>query len=83
MKWWDEAVVVRLFLDYLGYVVKRTDNLTSNFPLSIHRLCDGYSASDLTALAKDSALGPIRGDKQLCMSSSGVQAMLLGYVNLH
>ena len=30
-------------------------------PFDICRVCNGYSGSDLTALAKDAALGPIRG----------------------
>lgn len=32
-------------------------------------LTDGYSGSDLTALAKDAALGPIRGKLQLGFST--------------
>ena len=28
----------------------------------IFRLTEGYSGSDMTALAKDAALGPIRGE---------------------
>ena len=32
------------------------------------RLTDGYSGSDLTSLAKDAALGPIRGERE-CASA--------------
>ena len=30
-------------------------------PMVLDRLTEGYSSSDLTSLAKDAALGPIRG----------------------
>lgn len=35
--------------------------LTYFFDIQLYRVTSGYSGSDLTSLAKDAALGPIRG----------------------
>ena len=44
---------LRLYLPILCYILV---TLTS-----LYRMTDGYSASDLKALASDASLGPIRG----------------------
>ena len=46
---------VHMYIGMFSYV---TANLS-------FRLAEGYSGSDLNALAKDAALGPIRGKLQL------------------
>jgi len=42
-------------------LAKQSSPLSENDLAQLARLTDGYSGSDLTALAKDAALGPIRG----------------------
>uniref|UniRef100_F7IED7 microtubule-severing ATPase n=1 Tax=Callithrix jacchus TaxID=9483 RepID=F7IED7_CALJA len=55
----DEAVLRLLLLKNL--LCKQGSPLTQKELAQLARMTDGYSGSDLTALAKDAALGPIRG----------------------
>jgi len=55
---------------YIDPVVKRSKSRLLRFLVCIldlksctDRLTEGYSSSDLTSLAKDAALGPIRGEQ--------------------
>lgn len=41
-------------------LMNQANNLTNDEIIHLAHLTDGYSGSDLTALAKDAALGPIR-----------------------
>ena len=51
-------------METLGTVILFVVN--SSFLASLpSRQTEGYSGSDLTALARDAALGPIRGEKRL------------------
>uniref|UniRef100_A0A4X1TB88 Fidgetin-like protein 1 n=1 Tax=Sus scrofa TaxID=9823 RepID=A0A4X1TB88_PIG len=54
----DEATRLLLLKNLL---CKQGSPLTQKELAQLARLTDGYSGSDLTALAKDAALGPIRG----------------------
>uniref|UniRef100_A0A5F7ZKG2 microtubule-severing ATPase n=1 Tax=Macaca mulatta TaxID=9544 RepID=A0A5F7ZKG2_MACMU len=54
----DEAVLRLLLLKNL--LCKQGSPLTQKELAQLARMTDGYSGSDLTALAKDAALGPIR-----------------------
>uniref|UniRef100_A0A7N5K3A0 Spastin n=1 Tax=Ailuropoda melanoleuca TaxID=9646 RepID=A0A7N5K3A0_AILME len=55
----DEAVLTRLLL-LKNLLCKQGSPLTQKELAQLARMTDGYSGSDLTALAKDAALGPIR-----------------------
>lgn len=48
--------------EFLKHLLSKHDNpLTDGELEKMARLTEAYSGSDLTALAKDAALGPIRG----------------------
>lgn len=49
---------------------QHSNSLTASEISKLADLTDGYSASDITALAKDAALGPIR---DLCGNSDGIK----------
>jgi spastin len=46
-------------------LAKQSSPLSEQDLAQLARLTEGYSGSDLTALAKDAALGPIRGEKNV------------------
>lgn len=55
----DARTRVMLLMRLLG---KHNDPLSAEELEEMAALTDGYSGSDLTGLAKDAALGPIRGE---------------------
>lgn len=64
-------------------LAKQGCSLTQSELKRLATLTDGYSGSDLTALAKDAALGPIRGAYYNCVPKIDLLQQILLHTHNH